>query len=93
MSILLQYGSSKAFLMLLAAAAGNYEELLARMPEDVVVFGHTHEFKNQKSSSKSKVLHYANSGTWTDIAKYVSSGFYETVCQIVLDIVAVRTLL
>ena len=82
--------------MLLAAAAGNYEEFLARMAEDVVVFGHTHEFKNQKSSSKSKVLHYANSGTWTDIAKCVSSGFYETVCQTVvmtIDVIAARTLL
>ena len=60
--------------MLLAAAAGNYEEFLKRMAEDVIVFGHTHEFKNQKSLSKSRVFHYANSGSWTDIAKCVSNG-------------------
>ena len=58
--------------MVIAAASGNYEYFLKKMKEDVIVFGHTHEHKNQKSTERSNEFHYANSGSWTDTADCVS---------------------
>lgn len=71
-----QFGSSDAF-SLLKGALGNFEDFVSRCGEDVVVLGHTHDWRGEKIKSRIGKLIYVNTGSWIDYAHEVKCKLLE----------------
>ncbi|XP_078359087.1 uncharacterized protein LOC144643643 isoform X2 [Oculina patagonica] len=62
-----KFGSSDAF-SLLKGVLGDFKDLLSRCGEDVVVLGHTHDWRGETIKSRIGKLIYVNTGSWIDYA-------------------------
>lgn len=65
-----QFGSSYTY-SLLKGAIGNFDDFVSRCGEDVVVLGHTHEWRGHRIKNRTGKAMYINTGCWIDYAHEV----------------------
>ena len=67
---MLQFGSSYAF-SLLKGTIGNFDDFLSQCGEDVVVLGHTHQWRGHRIKNRTGKSIYINTGAWINFAHEV----------------------
>lgn len=65
-----QFGSSYTY-SLLKGSIGNFDDFLNQCGEDVVVLGHTHEWRDHRIENRTGKTIYINTGCWIDYAHEV----------------------